>query len=481
MAIANNATKDPSEGGFEPLYAEAVKIHPRKVKGTFRNLKWWTVIVLLGFYHLAPFLRWDRGPGAPDQAILVDIMGRRAYFFFIEIWPQEVYYFTGILALAAIGLFLMSALAGRVWCGFGCWQTVYTDLFVAVEQWIVGDRNARIMLDRKAWSTRKLVKRSLVIGVWLLISLACGIGFTLFFGDAHEMLAEIFTLDADAAVYGTIGIIGGFCFLLAGWAREQVCIYMCPYSRFQAAMFDEHSLLVSYEGWRGEPRGSAKRGQSFEGRGHCIDCKMCVHACPTGIDIREGSQLACIGCGLCIDACNTIMDKFDLPRGLIRYDSDHNVERRAKGQSPEIKLVRTRTVIYTALVALIGAVMMVAFGNRSTTEVNMQHERTPMFVQLSDGSIRNGYTYKILNKIREDRSFKVEVSGLDGATLEIVGGDQGVKTTNLDVRGDDIGTFRMYVSAPADKVAGAARMTFILTAPDGTIVRNESIFAGPER
>ncbi len=485
MDIANNAAPEPVKKNAEPaLYAETKIVQPRAVKGRFRNFKWWAMILLLGVYHLGPLLRWDRGAGAPDQAILVDMAGRRAYFFNIEIWPQEVYYLTGILALSAIMLFLISALAGRIWCGFACWQTVYTDLFVAVERLIIGDRPKRLALQRQPWTGAKLAKKVTVWAIWLVIAASCGIGFTLYFGDAFEMLRDFFTLNASSAVYGTVAVVGGFCFLLAGWGREQVCIYMCPYSRFQAAMFDEHSLIISYEAWRGEPRGAARKDQSFEGRGHCVDCNLCVQVCPTGIDIRKGTQLDCIGCGLCIDACDSIMDRYGLPRGLISYDSTFNLEARAKGEKAKLKLVRARTVVYAAVVAVIGAAISFSLGTRKDIEINVLHERSPLFVQLSDGSIRNGYTYKVLNMVRKDREFTLAVTGLDGATLEVVGDDAGEgPQVELDVKGDEVGTFRVYVSAPAASTDGKATpMTFVLTEKsEGHQIQSNTVFAGPDR
>ncbi len=479
----NKQATKPADNDEPALYAEMVTIHPRKVKGLFRNLKWWAMGLTLAFWHLAPFLRWDRGPGAPDQAILADMDGRRGYFFFIEIWPQEVYYITGLLLFAAIALFFMSALAGRVWCGFLCWQTVYTDLFVLVERLVIGDRNARIALDRKPWTTDKIVKRGLINAIWLAISAACGIAFVLFFGDAFQMLRDIFTGEASGGIYAFIAIIGGFCYLLAGFAREQVCLYMCPYSRFQSAMFDEHSLIISYEGWRGEPRAPARKGQSFEGRGHCIDCKMCVTACPTGIDIREGLQMACIGCGLCIDACNAMMDRHKLPRGLISYDSDVNVAAREKGEVPVTKLVRTRTVLYTLLLIAIGAVMVVALGTRATTEVNVIHERAPLFVPMSDGTIRNGYTFKVLNMVRQDRAYSLKVAGIDGAQIEVVGGGTSAAEVDLQVQPDDIAAFRIYVNVPEVNVTSKKTdIFFVLTNKgDGSVLKTDSIFAGPGR
>jgi len=465
------------------LYASSAKIHPRKVSGTFRTVKWAVVALLLAFWHLAPFLRWDRGPGAPDQAILVDMAGRRAYFFFIEIWPQEVYYLTGLLMIAAIGLFLMSALAGRLWCGFACWQTVYTDLFVAVERAIIGDRNARIAFDHQPWSAAKALRKGAVLVVWLAIAASCGIWFSLYFGDALTLLPQIVTGRADPGTYIAIAIVGGGCFLLAGFAREQVCIYMCPYSRFQSAMFDEHSLIITYESWRGEPRAFARPGQDFTGRGHCVDCLACIQCCPTGIDIRNGNQLACIGCGLCIDACDTVMDKFGLPRGLISYDSVTNIQARESGGKTGFRPIRPRTLVYGTALLIVVAAMVTSLARRTGLDVNILHERSPLFVQISNGDIRNGYTYKVLNMVRRDRTFTVAVAGLDGAKLEVLGNEGQAEKSEIEVPPDSVGTFRVYVTAPEAAIGGKARpITFLLKdTADGQEVHSPSLFAGPEQ
>ena len=480
------AASTHSPGGV-PFYTEKGKAQPRAVKGRFRSLKWWAMAITLAWWHLAPFLRWDRGPGQPDQAILIDMPGRRAYFFFLEIWPQEVYYLTGLLLLAAISLFLMSALAGRVWCGFLCWQTVYTDLFVLVERLLIGDRNERIALSNAPWSLNKLARMAAVNAIWLVIGAACGIGFVLWFGDAPHLLVEILTGQAPLPTYLFIGVIGGFCFLLGGHARERVCVYMCPYSRFQAAMLDEHSLVVSYEAWRGEPRGHLKGGvqgrsaeEIFAGRGHCVDCGLCVQACPTGIDIRRGNQLACIGCGLCVDACNTVMDRLGLEPNLISYDSNSNLVARGQAQPTSRKLIRPRTMIYAALLTIVGSVMLGSLLLRVDVRVDVLHDRAPLYVQLKGGAVRNGYDYKILNMAAQERHFTVTTDSPE-ALLTVMGGAEAQRQLDLTVSPDSVGSFRVFVTLSKAEGTSNKKLTFILTESGmAKPVQNVSFFAMPD-
>lgn len=432
-------------------FAKRVTLYPQRVWGKFRKMKWVAMIICLGIYYLAPFLRWDRGPNAPDQAILIDMANRKAYFFFIEIWPQEVYYLTGILILAAVSLFAATSLFGRVWCGYTCFQTVWTDLFIWVERIVQGDRNARMRLDNGPWNLDKIWRKSLTHILWVIIGLFTGGAWVLYFDDAPTLVQQILHWDLPWSV--TMWILGltFTTYLMAGFAREQVCIYMCPYARFQSAMFDRDSLIVGYDAFRGEPRGSFKKGtDSWEGRGHCVDCNQCVVVCPTGIDIRNGLQLECIACGLCADACNNVMDKMELPRGLIRYDSQNNFDAEKQGKNGMMHLLRARTLYYLIIICLVASVMVYGLATRSPLELHVLQNRNPLFVQLSSGNIRNSYTLKILNKAHDDKHFTVTVKGMDGLKFNIESG-QHVDSNDLKVYADSVGHFRLFIEAPAQK------------------------------
>ncbi|MBT5013671.1 MAG: cytochrome c oxidase accessory protein CcoG [Rhodospirillaceae bacterium] len=467
------------------LYAKHVKIYPQWVRGMFRNIKWTVLGALLSLYYLIPWLRWDRGAGTPDQAVLVDMTGRRLYFFWIEIWPQEIYYLTGILIIGAIGLFMVTALAGRVWCGFTCPQTVWTDLFLFVEHLIEGDRNKRKKLDAGPLTLNKAVRKILKHSVWVLISALTGGAWIMYYVDAPTVTMDILTGQASTTVYGFFALFTGTTYLLAGWAREQLCVYMCPWPRFQGAMFDVDSLVVTYEGWRGEPRGKpkSKAPEGVDSKGDCIDCELCRHVCPTGIDIRDGLQLGCIGCGLCIDVCNQVMDRIGSPRQLIRYDSISNQVSRETGKEVGFKFLRPRILIYAAILAVVIGIMAFTMGTRKTTEINIQRDRSPLFVTLSDGSVRNGYTFKILNMVREDRSFVLGTQGVEGAIINIVGKGAGNWKAAIDVtvKPDNVGTFRVYVRAPAFGLDGRSQeLNFeLLDTVSGKTTLHESIFYGP--
>ena len=502
----------------QKLYAGGVKVYPMQVQGFFRKFKWWILGVLLGIYYIVPWIRWDRGPMASDQAVLVDMANRRFYFFFIEIWPQEIYFLAGLMIMAAIGLFLVTSLLGRVWCGFTCPQTVWTDLFVWVERQIEGDRNARMKLDKQPMNLDKALRKVGKHIIWLFIALATGGAWIMYFKDAPTAVQEFFTLQGSASLYGFTGLFTATTYLLAGWAREQVCTYMCPWPRFQAAMLDEDSMIVTYAAWRGEPRGKPKKRaqhvspatlppqpeqtqfqnqaglanidwtkadalygkDSLDNLGDCIDCNKCVAVCPTGIDIRDGVQMECIGCGLCIDACNSVMDKIGRPRGLITYDTLRNQQRRSQGLPPKLTLLRPRTILYALLMLVIAGAMLWALAFRSTMDINVLHDRNPLFVTLSDGSIKNGYTIKLLNKSREPRSFTLDMSGLPGASMSVAGQESGGDSATLTAEPDAVATYKVYITAPQSAVAAERKdLTLMLEDQKGARVTHETVFRGP--
>ncbi|MGB3273510.1 MAG: cytochrome c oxidase accessory protein CcoG [Xanthobacteraceae bacterium] len=476
----------------QPLYAPRKKIFPKRAFGAFRRFKWQVMAVTLAIYYLTPWLRWDRGPHAPDQAVLIDLAHRRFYFFFIEIWPQEFYYIAGLLVMAGIGLFLITSTVGRAWCGYACPQTVWVDLFLVIERWIEGDRNARIKLEAAPWTIGKLSMRAAKHGIWLLIAAMTGGAWIFYFADAPGLFVDLFTGNAAPVAYATVGILTATTYVFGGLMREQVCTYMCPWPRIQGAMLDENSLTVTYNDWRGEPRtrGTKKALATGKSIGDCVDCNACVAVCPMGIDIRDGQQLECITCALCIDACDDVMDKIGKEKGLISYAtlSDYNANmalatgggshaiepalvRGADGRLLDevahfhlTKIFRLRTYIYFGAWCLVGAALTYTLLTRDRLEVNVLHDRNPQFVTLSDGSIRNGYTVKLLNMIPEPRTVIVSVEGLAGATISVGGMDEKLgQSVEVALEPDRLKTLKVFVKLPRELIsAQATHFTFFV-------------------
>lgn len=521
-----------------PLFAAREPIFPRRVSGFFRRLKWVILILTLGVYYITPWIRWDRGPNLPDQAVLVDLAGRRFHFFWIEIWPHEFYFVAGLLIMAGLGLFLFTSALGRVWCGYACPQTVWSDLFMTVERWIEGDRNARIRLHNAPWSLRKARLRLTKWVVWLVIAVATGGAWVFYFADAPSLARDLVTLQAAPVAYATIAILTATTFIFGGFMREQVCIYMCPWPRIQGAMMDPGTLTVGYRKWRGEPRGKGgvkrqqaaaeaigsgdavarygaaldknsaggRQSRSGEVLGDCIDCNACVAVCPMGIDIREGQQMECITCALCIDACDDVMAKIGRPRGLIDYLALDDEPPTAPQQSAAVAglaeapagdvagatqppwqpkplwqhIFRPRTIFYTTAWAAIGVALVVALFIRPEIDMTIAPVRNPTFVTLSDGSIRNAYDIRLRNKHGDARDFRLSQVGDTGLQLTL----EGALDRVVEVPADTSRLQRVYVIAPPQThAAGQSRSDLRLWVEDitsGERAYGNTIFNGKE-
>jgi cytochrome c oxidase accessory protein FixG len=393
--------------------------------------------------------------------------------------------------MAGLGLFFVTSVVGRAWCGYTCPQTVWVDLFLVVERAVEGDRNARMKLDAAPWGARKIALRTLKHAVWIAIAIATGGAWIFYFADAPTLLVDVVTGNAAAVAYITVAILTATTYVFGGLLREQVCTYMCPWPRIQAAMLDENSLTVTYNDWRGEPRSRHTKKAAAEGLsvGDCVDCNACVVVCPMGIDIRQGQQMECITCALCIDACDGVMDKLGRERGLISYatlaDYDHNMNLATSDGTHEIKpelvkkdgglsskvrhfrigkLFRPRTYFYLGAWLLVGLLLLYGLMTRDRLEVNVLHDRNPQFVVLSDGSIRNGYTVKLLNKIPEPRTVIVTLQGLPDAAMTVVGmGTQEDRSFAVEVEPDRLRTLRIYVRQPQDAIEGKdQKFTFVV-------------------
>ncbi len=420
---------------------------PQSVKGPIRRIKWGVLLLTLSIYYVTPFIRWDRGPHAPDQAVLLDFVNGKLYAFLVEIWPQDLYLVTALLVLASTILILTNALAGRLWCGFACPQTVWTDLFLLVERLIEGDRRQRLKNIGAPLTAKRVAQIVTKHASWLVISMATGGTLIFYFTDAPALLRCIAHADVSANALTWILAFTGTTYGLAGFAREQVCTFMCPWPRLQGAIWDPEAFTVNYRDYRGEQRTSAKKAAELrlQGRaaGDCVDCGQCVAVCPIGIDIRNGPNFACINCGLCVDACDSVMSKLGRPRGLIDYESWGNIERGRRQEAPVNRLIRPKTIGLTAACIVLAGMITVAFATKTTATLSVEHDRDPVTVRLSDGSLRNAYTVKLLNKSSSPHSYALSVGGID-AKLAIVGNDG---LAPIEVAPDASETLRVTLTA----------------------------------
>lgn len=391
------------------INAGGIKIVAKRLAGRFRKLKWFSMSVWLILF-LGPYLRWN---GA--QAVLFDLPNRQFNLFHITIYPQDVWMLSLTLLFFAILLAAVTSVAGRVFCGYFCFQTVWTDIYTFIEGKLEGNTPQKaIKFKNSPWTVNKIIRVVSKHGLWLWIAVLTGISFVAWFTDAFQLWWDLLTFQASMLAWIIIGTFTAGTYLFAGFMREQVCFWLCPYARLQGVMYDQDTVLPAYDAERGEPRGKLRKEQDSAGKGSCIDCNMCVAVCPTGIDIRKGQQEGCITCGMCIDACDSIMDKVNQPRGLIRYASFKELHHNAK-TIPFYK--RFRVIIYSLILLLAVVGIFYGFITLSPTEFKVIHERQPLFVRLSDGSIQNKYTIKLLNKTKETMQIRFYIEGIDGAKL----------------------------------------------------------------
>lgn len=463
------------QGSVDALYEEAdywhvntgdEAIHAKRMPGRYRTLKWITACVWLIFF-LGPYLRWGG-----RQAILLDIPNRRFHIFDITILPQDVWMLAMVLLFFAILLAAVTSLAGRVFCGYFCFQTVWTDLFTLIEEKLEGPPAKRRKLDAAPWTFSKIRIKVIKHVIWILIGVFTGITFTLWFGDAPTLWKQYLTLQVHPVAWATVGVFTFFTYLFAGHMREQVCFWLCPYARIQGVMYDAETILPTYDAKRGEPRGKLKKGKSVEGQGDCIDCNQCVAVCPTGIDIRHGQQEGCITCALCIDACDSVMDKIGKPRGLIRYASLDEVM--GKPQIPFYR--RPRVLVYFTIMMLAIGGLFYGLTHLGTLDLKIIHGRQPLFVLRSDGSIQNKYELKVLNKTDKVLPVKITAEGPDGLVLK------GAESP-LKLKPGRVTSHTIFIRVPAKNLTDSrlpVRFTVQAVDDPGVQVEYKSMFIGPQ-
>ncbi len=414
-------------GEEEPhLYQKRIPIYTRTVKGKFRDFKTGVLLLAFSFYFILPWIPWSRPNGA-QQAVMFDLVSRRFFIFDLVIYPQDVFLLSPLLFIAATLLFFATGLVGRAWCGYFCFQTLWTDAFILIEHLIQGERPARLRLAKQPWNLEKILKVGGARGLMLLISFWTAYTFVAYFNHTPEFLYRFFAGASSSTVYFSVFALTVSTFLAAALAREQVCIYMCPYARFQSVMYEADTLVPAYEFQRGEGeagRIAAKAGvhtqeeRHAKGHGDCVDCGYCVQVCPTGVDIRNGLQYQCISCGLCIDACNNVMDKLGWERGLIRYDSERNLNAKPPAE-PHLNFMRLKVLGYLVALTLMTFMLVYRIMARTDFEVRISQVRQPLYVVLSDERVRNRYEFHIVNKTQHDERYLIEAEGLPPSALNL--------------------------------------------------------------
>lgn len=448
------------------LYQKQEKIYPRQVSGIFAMWRTIGVVGLLGIYYGVPWLQWDG-----RQAVLLDLPERKFYIFGVTFWPQDFFWFAMILAIAAFSLFFFTAIAGRLWCGYACPQTVWTEAFLWIERKIEGDRPKQMKLDKAPWSARKIAIKGAKHTAWILFALYTGITFVGYFtpitGIMDKMVAfEMGPWETFWVFFYSFATWGN-----AGFMREQVCIYMCPYARFQSAMFDKDTLIISYDETRGEPRGSRKKGSDYRemGLGDCIDCTMCVQVCPTGIDIRKGLQYQCIACAACIDVCDGVMDKMGYAKGLIRYTTENAV------QGKEVHVIRPRVLVYAGLLVAISAAVLWGILTRIPLELDVIRDRNTLYRETLEGKVENVYTLKIINMDHNSHVYNLSVKGINDLELKLT-------RERIEVNAGEVLELPLWLRAdPSDLKKRSTSIEFMLEATDNSKLKviEEGRFLGP--
>ncbi len=455
---------DGIEPADEPFYAAAQKIYPREVEGRYSRLRRAAVVVLLGLFYGVVWISWDG-----HQALLFDLPARKFHVFGLTLWPQDFLYLALLLIIAALSLFFFTALAGRLWCGYACPQTVWTELFTWIEQWTEGSRSRRMKLDQGPWSAAKVARKSLKQFLWIALAAYTGLTFVGYFTPIRALGGQLLAHSVGSWALFWILLYSLATYGNAGFLREQVCKYMCPYARFQSAMFDRSTLIISYDQARGEPRGARRRGTpGAPDQGDCIDCTLCVQVCPTGIDIRRGLQYECIACGACIDACNGVIDRMGSPRGLIRYTTEQSMSGGAT------RVLRPRMVVYASLLGASIGLFAYSLATRSPVILDVIRDRNALYREVHGGAIENIYSLRIINLESRPRRYGLSATGMPQLLLADPQGP-------IEVPPGTVSTVAARLQAPIDAATGIHQVTLTLTALDApqVQVREQTRFIGP--